>query len=467
MRQKTLLFLLALLTPFGVFVRFEFMLVGCVLCFLLFLASFIGGNFIQNYNLFIKNRFNFVLFTVLLLVLISYLNPHAKLVKADGYYYLSAIKHIEWLPSTILGTNDRGSLCFVVLWLSVFYFFNATLINIDSRKNALFLAKSFVFIGVCSSLYIVFSTLANTRSNITDFDKHLFGIIEGVGMSVTGSFFSRNAASQYTILTLFVAIGFALDSFKQTLIEQRSIFAFIAYSLVCLIDVAALCCCVQSQSLVGGALGIVVYVFGCFYISVKYGHNPAMLVFKGVVFAAVLIGFVYVSIFIASPTIVDKLKSETKAKIEKRIHPEENENLISDRILIWNRGIETFLKNKMWGVGANNFVYYSYDIYWSKQKSYNVDISYSTHSDFIQLLTEFGLFGGIYVFLASIIGLGFVLKKSVDSTMKSVSLMGVFLVLLISFFDCTFQLTNVVLVIFGIIAVIVSPAFKTNLPQGY
>ena len=45
--------------------------------------------------------------------------------------------------------------------------------------------------------------------------------------------------------------------------------------------------------------------------------------------------------------------------------------------------------------------------------------------------------------------------------------MGVFLVLLISFFDCTFQLTNVVLVIFGIIAVIVSPAFKTNLPQGY
>ena len=121
----------------------------------------------------------------------------------------------------------------------------------------------------------------------------------------------------------------------------------------------------------------------------------------------------------------------------------------------------------MWGVGANNFVYYSYDIYWSKQKSYNVDISYSTHSDFIQLLTEFGLFGGIYVFLASIIGLGFVLKKSVDSTMKSVSLMGVFLVLLISFFDCTFQLTNVVLVIFGIIAVIVSPAFKTNLPQGY
>ena len=156
-----------------------------------------------------------MLFTVLLIVLVSYLNPHAKLMKADGYYYLSTIKYIEWLPSTILGTYDRGSLCFVVLWLSVFYFFNAVLMNIDSRKNARFFVKSFVFVGAFSSLYIVFSTLANTRCNITDFDKHLFGVIEGFGMSVMGSFFSRNAASQYTILALFTAIGIALDSFKK------------------------------------------------------------------------------------------------------------------------------------------------------------------------------------------------------------------------------------------------------------
>ena len=413
MKQKIILLLLATLTPIGIFTRFEYLLFLSFLLFILFSVTCLNNNFENNLKI-LKNKFNLALAIVFIIVAISYYNPNYKVLEANGYYTLDKLSHIALLPTSVKSSvGNKGLIYFVLFWINMFYFVNAILLNATNKKNA------FLFI-ICTNI---------------------IGLISSPYTTITGSFLSKNAASQYFSFMLMLSLGLFFHTFKEK--QQRYYLFMLLYILEIILFIIALFLCKQAQSFIGIAcclfLGIIYAVYLFYRRYRKYFYIKALII--SIIF---ILGLTYT--YQHATTTFEKIKTDIKSEFVTTISELNSEE--STRPFIWKKAICTLKTHRLWGIGANNFIFYSNFI----NKKGRCVVAYSAHSDPLQLFVEFGIIGGIIILTLFCYGMIIIYNRLHTNKIGMFCYMGICYVLAISFFDMPFQQINVALLIFGTIA---------------
>ena len=441
MKQKIILLLLATLTPIGIFTRFEYLLFLSFLLFILFSVTCLNNNFENNLKI-LKNKFNLALAIVFIIVAISYYNPNYKVLEANGYYTLDKLSHIALLPTSVKSSvGNKGLIYFVLFWINMFYFVNAILLNATNKKNAFLFIICTNIIGAIAAIYLIWEEYYFFKEGIIITGKKLFGLISSPYTTITGSFLSKNAASQYFSFMLMLSLGLFFHTFKEK--QQRYYLFMLLYILEIILFIIALFLCKQAQSFIGIAcclfLGIIYAVYLFYRRYRKYFYIKALII--SIIF---ILGLTYT--YQHATTTFEKIKTDIKSEFVTTISELNSEE--STRPFIWKKAICTLKTHRLWGIGANNFIFYSNFI----NKKGRCVVAYSAHSDPLQLFVEFGIIGGIIILTLFCYGMIIIYNRLHTNKIGMFCYMGICYVLAISFFDMPFQQINVALLIFGTIA---------------
>lgn len=443
MKNKLLLILLALMTPLGVFSRFEFSLAASVVLLFVFVASVAGKGFDKNIGEMACSRFNLSLVFVFGLVAVSLLNPHAVALRENGYSEIVPQSHIWWLPTSVSAqVGDRGAFAFLLFWLNVFYFANAVYFCSRERGNSVFFIKAMCVVWIAAAAYLVYSAAVVYPQVESIGGKKLFGIISSPRASIMGSFFSRNAAAQFFIVALFCSLGFWLCCLLKNGGGRHSgILPFCAFAL----SAVALVFCVQAQAMAGLAVGGIAAVCGLLYVARKRGRRG----FGWGILSVLVVGIVLSFVAAAHSDAVSELLGDVREKIALRT--DKGVDFASDRIAMWKGGVDILSKHRLWGVGANDYVFYSFT-----KSGAGTRMAYSVHNDVLQMFVEFGVLGGLALLCLIICGVFRVLRGTNRGVFEICFFAGVAVIFAVSLFDMPFRTPNVVWSIFGITAALLA-----------
>ena len=287
--------------------------------------------------------------------------------------------------------------------------------------------------------------------------KKLLGVIEAYKSSPTGTFFSQNMASQYLILVLSATSVKFISNLKIFLQTKQGFAKTAIFAIYLLVNVLTLLLCLQVQALLGIAILVGLLVVQIFYISGKL-KKCILIALANLALIAVFIGFAQGNQWI--DTFETKLINKIERKIESNLHE-------NDRIVLWGKSIDILKNNKCWGVGANNFIFYSYqydDKYYTKKHPHRTSksIAYSVHNDLLQFMCEFGIIGTLILLTGIIYYLTQTIKNIRSNYLYINILLGIITIAIISLFDMPFQLINVSTLFFIYCAIIHYKPTQTN-----
>ncbi len=443
MKNKLLLTLLVLMTPLGVFSRFEFSLAASVVLLFVFVASVAGRDFDKNIGEMACSRFNLLLVFVFILVAVSFFNPHAVALRENGYSEIVPQNYVWWLPTSVSAqVGDRGIFAFLLFWLNVFYFANAVYFCSCEKGNSVFFVKAMCVVWIAAAAYLVYSAVVVYPQVESIGGKKLFGIISSPRASIMGSFFSRNAAAQYFLVALFCSLGFWLRCLLKNGGERHSGFLpFCAFVL----SAVALVFCVQVQAMIGLAVGGITAFGGLLYVARKRCCRG----FGWGILSVLVVGIVLTFVAATYSNAVSGLLGDIEEKIAMRT--DKGMDFASDRIAMWKGGVQILSKHWLWGVGANDYVFYSF-----AKNGTTARMAYSVHNDALQMFVEFGVVGGLVLLCLIIYGLFRVLRGTNRGVFEICFFVVVAVIVAVSFFDMPFRTPNVVWSMFGITAALLA-----------
>ena len=439
MKKHIIYFLLSFVLSVGIWTRFEYMLVLSAITTSLLLFSSTCGSINDNISKILKNKFNWILLAITLIVIVSLCNPNGIFIQEDGYYYIKKIPYIEYLPTSIsIFPSERGSYYFILFLLNIFNITNTYILTTKTKQDInLFFIYISIFGFICANT-IILMTIYNSHNAVETSGRKLLGIIEAYMASPTGTFFSQNMASQYMILILSATISLFIQNLKEVKTAHNSTY-IIVFGIFIIFDIIALVLCIQLQAFIGIVVLTLTLIAEVFHIILKQRRNFIYLL--SVIIALGTVTY----IFIPNNQLVETLSTQISNKLERKITETHQDK---GRIALWCHAYNLFEKNKYWGIGVNNFYFYSYQYdkeYYIKQHPQKVSksISYSAHNDLLQLLCEFGIFGSTIFFVGMVYFLILLSKRITSQYPYKNTLVGILLVAIISLFDMPFQLINV------------------------
>ena len=194
----------------------------------------------------------------------------------------------------------------------------------------------------------------------------------------------------------------------------------------------------------GLAVGCITALCGLLYVARKKGGRlvwgvPVVLV------AGIVLAFVAVAHSDAFSGLLGDIEEKIALRTDKGI------DFASDRITMWKGGVDILSKHLLWGVGANDYVFYSF-----AKNGTTARMAYSVHNDALQMFVEFGVLGGLFLLSLIICGLLRVLRGTNRGVFEICFFVGVAVVFAVSFFDMPFRTPNVVWSMFGITAALLA-----------
>ena len=290
------------------------------------------------------------------------------------YMVISVLWVINPYESSMRLLDWGGGLIAII---TIYLFFHQFLKNYKHLSNAYFILM-----------------LSGALATLLALAQYWFGYRELPQAVVPGSFFSnKNMAAQYILLSLPLVIHFWLQ-FK----DKKNARGFYLTSALIVAMITVIMYTFASAAWVSlGVQIILFFVIAHYYIK---RHNPNFLDKKLVIAITVMIIAVLVLLPIPkkgqSSTGYKAFIAETDALVKQVDADVRSTNI---RIAIWSNSMAMLKDNWFKGIGAGNWVvvypYYHQKVRIDRQMSVSVKHD-NAHNDYIEILTEFGIFGLLF-----------------------------------------------------------------------
>ena len=283
------------------------------------------------------------------------------------FFFLTSSISLLWAINMIVSVDTLSK-----IFISLFSLF--ILSQFEIFKYITIKRISIIF-SIILSLEVYFSIRGYFDIiSVTDFE---FGMASKFLKGVTGNKNITSASIAFKLPFLYYLIYNSKNIlFKATLILLTS---FAYFNLILL----------SSRAIILTTFLSITFILIANFISILRTREPYLLALKRIIIYLIPI---IIAVGVAYPTL------DQSVRIENRVESiNENDESASTRIRYYTKGISYFLENPLIGSGLGNFQIISIQLDKENIKSYIVP--YVAHNDFIELLTEVGLFGTLFYLL--------------------------------------------------------------------
>lgn len=316
-------------------------------------------------------------------------------------------------------SDIKNSLNLSLKNLQFFFYLGYLIISIFSLVASINIPISLIAISKLGTILIILFILNNfdfKYDKLLKFIPILMSVIltVEVGMSLAGYFeiikvtdfkfsmaqdFLKGTASNKNITS--ASIAFKIPFVYILMSQLRSAYLRILLIIALSFSFFNLILLSSRAILVSYSLVLIALVTGLFILFYKNLGSEIKSIFQKV--------FNFLLPFIISIVVFSYVNTDNKLEVGSRVASINTDDVSSTtRLRYYKKGLEYFISNPLIGCGIGNWQLISIDLDSDNIESYIVP--YVAHNDFIEILTETGIFGGLFYFLFVLINLFFLVK---------------------------------------------------------
>lgn len=389
----------------------------------------------------LDNTLNFVLFLLLAITIVQFLNPSYQLIVAERYTFLKKLDSIAWLPSSVKTEYYDGNVISALLAISstLCVFITSLFIFNFPKITKLFIfwfvlnATAMGIVG-CVQKYLKIPIIYNSYYSTSDF---------------FGSFPLSNAAGAF--LNLAVAASLSIVAFKTKSRKKKLINVLLG--TICSIILSFSVC--KSGSNMAILLNVAFWIITLLYIVYKTTLatcNKTVCIY----IVPVLIGIIGVAAFLV-PVKVGTI--QITDEINKALKERSINESVNSRLNYYKISYSLIKQQAIFGYGGNSCKYLlSSELQKNRNKTKTtqpVSVQHA-HSDIIEYVVEYGAIGLVAI-LSILASWFYTLTKNRINTPQFFLFLGVVLCLSHSIVDMHLHIPSTMIALAIMMAATVSP----------